>query len=353
MRSQAAVEFLLTYGWAFLVMAAVIGGFVALDPLDNAHSITACRTSGLFGCEEQTVLLDKNDRSMSIPITNLGREAVTIQNVSVTRIGSQNISSQCSSAGRVEGSKTVEIICYDVPFKTEDEADITLDYAYYDPSVGETYAKRGTLRIKGRPSETPMSARGLVGHWRFENTVEDSTPLENHGVVNGTHQYVDGISGDAFSFDGNTYVGVTDDSSLDMPSTHTISAWVKPGFSDNDEYGVATHWNNYGIRLAGKAEYWLRAGGAWNSATGSYPSNAWSHIVATYNQTNYMIYVNGNKRGEGSLNTSLSTVSKPFCIGCDNRDTGERFEGAIDEVRVYNRSLPRSEIQSLYERMRN
>ncbi len=82
-------------------------------------------------------------------------------------------------------------------------------------------------------------------------------------------------------------------------------------------------------------------------------TDTWYHVVATWdgttNTNGKKIYLNG-ALGDQKTST-ISTMGTPnynFYIGCDSVGN-TRFEGAIDEVRVYKGALSASEVEALYK----
>ena len=77
--------------------------------------------------------------------------------------------------------------------------------------------------------------------------------------------------------------------------------------------------------------------------------NTWHHVVGVAINGTVTLYVNGSKQSLTSTYLGSVSNSVPFEIGRLDQGMGpHEFEGAIDEVRVYNRALNNSEIQSLY-----
>jgi len=72
----------------------------------------------------------------------------------------------------------------------------------------------------------------------------------------------------------------------------------------------------------------------------------WHFISVTYDGTTVSLFV--DTVADSTMNLPLDTVSGgQLQIGCNIND-GEFIEGAIDDVRVYNRVLTTGEIASLY-----
>ncbi|MEM0360148.1 MAG: DUF2341 domain-containing protein [Candidatus Diapherotrites archaeon] len=80
-------------------------------------------------------------------------------------------------------------------------------------------------------------------------------------------------------------------------------------------------------------------------------TNAWQHIVATYDGSTKKLYINGVLDSNTvSVSGSVGQNSRKFSIGASDTGTAwaNYFNGFIDEVRVYNRALSIEEVQQLY-----
>jgi hypothetical protein len=78
------------------------------------------------------------------------------------------------------------------------------------------------------------------------------------------------------------------------------------------------------------------------------PLGSWAHMAGVYNTTHIMFYYNGALTLTTLIPSSLTTNTEPFVIGKDGPYNYYHFNGTIDEVRVYNRSLTSDEIAKLY-----
>jgi len=70
-------------------------------------------------------------------------------------------------------------------------------------------------------------------------------------------------------------------------------------------------------------------------------TNAWHHVVETYDRSYQNLYVDGKLKASKPLTGAISTNTNNLVIG-------KCFNGIIDEVRIYNRALSAEEIQKLY-----
>ena len=76
-----------------------------------------------------------------------------------------------------------------------------------------------------------VSTAGLVGYWAFDeasgSVAIDGSGLGNNGnIINATR--VPGESGGALSFNGNAYVDLGNNASMNFSGAVTISAWINP-----------------------------------------------------------------------------------------------------------------------------
>jgi hypothetical protein len=73
------------------------------------------------------------------------------------------------------------------------------------------------------------------------------------------------------------------------------------------------------------------------------PVGRWTHLAVTYDGGRYRLYVGGRQASSRSASGAILRTTDPLWIG-GNHPYGEYFRGVIDEVRVYDRALSRSEV---------
>lgn len=196
---------------------------------------------------------------------------------------------------------------------------------------------------------------GLVAAYGFDegsgSSVADSSGHSNAGTVSGASWSTSGKFGKALDFDGtNDKVSVADSNSLDLTNGMTVSAWVKP-----DALGgyrtvlMKERGSNLSYALYGGTDTSNRPAvelpGNQRLAPSAVSTGSWTHLAGTYDGANMRIYVNGVEVSSEPETMTITTSSNPLSIG-GNTPWGEYFDGLIDEVRVYNRALSQSEIQT-------
>jgi concanavalin A-like lectin/glucanase superfamily protein len=84
-------------------------------------------------------------------------------------------------------------------------------------------------------------------------------------------------------------------------------------------------------------------------STTTFSLNTKYHVVATYDGTTLLLFVNKVQRATVSISGSIRSVTAPIEIGCLSNGTGEPFTGRIDEVAIYDHALTTTRIDAHYD----
>ncbi|HEY0428438.1 MAG TPA: LamG domain-containing protein, partial [Pyrinomonadaceae bacterium] len=187
----------------------------------------------------------------------------------------------------------------------------------------------------------------------------------NNGVPRSSLTYAQGKVGQAFQFSSsngsaNTQVNVADSPALRLLNALTIDAWINPtapGAPDNpilvkgdlssagsQPYSIlfvnaAINDNRIIFRVGNNSTFDSLISNA------NIPLNAYTHIAVTYDGVTMTLYINGVF--DASKTTSIGTLNQnplPLAIGGGAAD----FNGAVDELSIYNRALSASDIQLIF-----
>ena len=198
---------------------------------------------------------------------------------------------------------------------------------------------------------------GLVAAYGFEEgggaSVSDVSGNGHTGAISGASWTAQGRYGGALSFNGSSnLVTVGASPLLNLASGMTLEAWINPTAASGTRDVLIKEgtnldlYNLYARNWRGRPESNVYAGGANRVAEGAtLPTNTWSHLAGTYDGTTLRLYVNGVQVASAAYSGTIGTSSGPLRIG-GNSLWGEYFQGAIDEVRIYNRALTALEIQT-------
>jgi len=198
--------------------------------------------------------------------------------------------------------------------------------------------------------------------------VKDLSKWGNNGTISGATWNSSGRYQGAYSFDGlDDYVSVTDASSLDYRDM-TISVWVKPsGFGcpvapycenmivgkddvgSNREFTFGTTNATYKNVLS--FDHWF-SGGSHNAVTSTtnITVDGWYQLVGSIQSNGvFTIYVNGVNESSAITTENLANKAVNLTIGKRHESSYPYpFNGTIDEVRIWNRSLSGAEVKQQY-----
>jgi len=200
---------------------------------------------------------------------------------------------------------------------------------------------------------------GLVSYWSFDEgsgSIVHDYEGNNDGQINGDPSWVNGKYGYALNFDGvDDYVDVSTNLNPSLSSI-TINAWIKgSGTGDEVFFSIISGADTSNYVLFRKnsllEDFKLSVGGVSSGINfiTDLRDGTFNMITATYNASNgeWKVYINGNLDNSQTNNIgSLSLSSEPVSIGRDSRDKNY-FNGTVDEVFIYNKSLSEEEIQNL------
>ncbi len=218
--------------------------------------------------------------------------------------------------------------------------------------------------------QRPANNLGLVGYWSFnEGTSTIATDFSgngNSGTLTNMENtdWVAGKRSRALSFDGSAeYVNIPDNNQLQVTGSLTLAGWVYRRGDSTGSSGTIIGKDldlnaGYSLEVKDSSEAspdkvrCLLNGLSGNSlhSTASIPNNTWTHIACVYNGSTIQVYINGQSSGSVNSTGSISTSTDALRIGHSKgtSNASNYFNGDIDDVRIYNRSLSATEIAALY-----
>jgi len=235
-----------------------------------------------------------------------------------------------------------------------------------------------------KPANYLTTGSGLVGWWTFDgpdmtSNVRDRSGQGNHGYrISQTVTTVIGKIGQALSINGSPAVGggdmveigVSPEIITGRESNWTVCGWVKLDTNvtaSDSGYILYTRTNTSAFPATGsliiyadysdtKATRWIvqtDTSTVHQSSTKLSP-NIWYHLChVVSNDTTLTFYLNGLQDAQMAYtepgadgDTLHQTIGSSYNSG--NGNGNETLDGAVDDIRVYNRALSASEIMQLY-----
>ncbi len=241
-------------------------------------------------------------------------------------------------------------------------------------STVTNFSHFNTLHIED-PTES-----GLIAYWKLDDgqaIIRDSSGYGHTGVRTGTGSTWSGSSlpsliqfDNAFAMKFNGYndeIDVPQSSQFELQA-FTISAWINLSSAAGDRNAIVTY--GQGVNIGGSAAtesvafiYHQTANllrlrldnGAGTSFIDLQPNPTslaghWSHVVATWDGATAKVYQDGTLIGSqtsaDTINYTSNSLSK-LRIGTWFGNNERFFNGAMDDVRIYNRALSANEVVNL------
>jgi len=253
----------------------------------------------------------------------------------------------------------------------------TTDQIHYDMATGSPIAywnfDEGTSTTAHNIQEK-NSEYGLISWYKFDEGADNTCPGgvndvcdtmgKNDGVSNSTAWATAGKTGNTMDFvpGSSNWVNLGNDASLQISLPITITAWIKP--DDMSVYrGIfatdTTSGAYYGVWFQTTSGRSIQVN--YGDGTGGGPSNRqsktgantlstgkWAHVAAVVRDASDMdLYINGIDAGgsyNGTSTNAMAFSTAPARIGSDGTNY---FDGYIDDVKVFNRSLNAEEINNI------
>lgn len=209
------------------------------------------------------------------------------------------------------------------------------------------------------PREVRDLAQAKVLHYKFdkEDDVTDCSGQDNHGTNNGATWVEDSkIGSGCYEFDGVNDEIIT--SSNNAPfnfgtSDFSISLWASPNvigiYNTLLEFGRHTDGILFRPTSSSIQVYLSTSnGGASYTVSHTRQVGRWDHYVVTRENGLVKTYVNNVMLGSMTANGDMN-YNGPAKIGSSTHTGAQRWNGEIDDVRVYATALSADEIQEIYQ----
>ncbi|HEY5936842.1 MAG TPA: Ig-like domain-containing protein, partial [Kofleriaceae bacterium] len=194
------------------------------------------------------------------------------------------------------------------------------------------------------PMPVADSPSGLLSYYTGEYNAND-TAGTRHGSLSGDAYYTTGVRNNAFRFNGN---GQFIASATGLPSgnaARTVMAWVRVDAAAATEAFFA----GYGS-FSGDAAFSLSANTAFGASFSSGSTATvggllrlghWHHVAATSSGNTVTLFVDGVQVATGT-HALATAADQSLLLGM--LDSDHRLQGAMDEIRIYDRALTAEQI---------
>ena len=186
---------------------------------------------------------------------------------------------------------------------------------------------------------------------------------------------VQGRIDECLSFNGtSSMVSIPNDPSLDLINALTIEAWIKLRVWDTaDRHMILSSWSNqvqFSIRPGIGLAVYLACEGGWEGRGYNHAASTelteeksvgkWVHVAVSWSKDDdgfIRLYINGKEAEtyeyQQLWQDVLNPNTIPVTIGALPKNLNRRFNGEIDEVRIYDRRLTDAEIKTNFNAVSN
>ncbi len=194
----------------------------------------------------------------------------------------------------------------------------------------------------------------LIGWWKFDegqgNIAYDSSGYDNHGILGGDPQWVNGIIGGALELDGNDdYVSIDCIAPMMTSNNFSCSAWIKTDTEVDDHVVFGSNSGSSHNFLFG-----VNNGNVWtdDDADGEFPpkvaDNRWHMITYVREGLTSWIYVDGALRKEDPADDEPA-MDMQWTIGMEwDSSPSDEYQGLIDDARFWMRPLSAEEVAEVF-----
>ncbi|NQV17753.1 MAG: T9SS type A sorting domain-containing protein [Armatimonadetes bacterium] len=209
-------------------------------------------------------------------------------------------------------------------------------------------------------NQEPAGAGGLIAYYPFNGNANDESGNGNDGVIYGAALTADrfGNENSAYSFDGvDDNIRIPHDDAFNIQYEISISFWVKLetaapyyfpyhiiqksgswGGGQGNSSGFDIHFGLNGVTSANIYTVWH---------TG-FSAETFYQLALTYNGSVAKWYEDGVLKDSVTVSDNIPLTTTDIWIGQHEQDLRYNFDGVIDDIRLYNRALSDSEIDSLF-----
>ena len=241
-------------------------------------------------------------------------------------------------------------------------------YGKWRQGSGQENAGNPEDKEETAAKEPKFLKQGLVAYYPFNGNAKDESENGNDGEVNGATLTTDrhGKAERAYDFDG------VDDKITASHQAHlnafpiTVSTWVK--FQNRKPYVFINKYLNKSfvgyfleIRKTGKVGFSFlnnhpssgSVGGVLYVGSDSPKSNdlsdgSWHQLAFSVDKIQGVLFVDGKKILAMPIDgvASAPNTNQPLNFGAGGMG---KFNGQLDDIRIYNRALSEAEVKALYE----
>ncbi|MDP3149076.1 MAG: LamG-like jellyroll fold domain-containing protein [Ignavibacteria bacterium] len=201
----------------------------------------------------------------------------------------------------------------------------------------------------------PQMFTDLVAYYPFmDGSLADFSGNGNAASNFGAQLVADrfGNPNNAYYFNGEAYMSVPNSPSLQSPTNMvTLSGWIKTDIGSI--YAIAVKsitsaMGQYRLYITDNSVVFSSSLIFDVGMPFTFEHEKWYFVAVSWDGNNINYFVNGNFIGSAPSAGTLTPDTEPLVWGMDTPGLTEFTNGTLDDIRIYNRALPTTEIRALY-----
>ena len=217
------------------------------------------------------------------------------------------------------------------------------------------------------PAPKPID-NGMIAFYPFNGNANDESGHNYQLTVKSATLTTDrfGRSSKAYSFNGiDASMIIPKFNNADSVDHFTISLWAKPKIESGQAFLLClSPMANYAhsiqfIKNSGSYESYTEivrcvpgtsvCGIQWFDKLIPDPTDEWTHIVLGQNNSSPFLYINGQEVFSNGLHYSPISFANGGTVGSAISGVSGFYQGDLDDIRIYGRTLSLEEIQQLFD----
>ncbi len=328
----------LYYGWGRVNAYKAV--LAAKNPTGDTTPPTVSITAPLFGATVSGTILVQGSATDNVGVTGI---ELDVDGAAVATTTVSPFAFSWNTTASANGSHTLTVKAYDAANNVS------------SVSVSVTVSNLSNTVV-------PPPTAGLIGYWNFD---EDSGSIAHDTSGSGYNAtltgavWTTGKINSGLSFNGSTNYGVTPN--IALGNTFSISTWASPAVTSQGGYVriLETQFNGglyLGMDASGSKYKFIvnsgtgssgSCGAAYGCAQGGTVTSGWHLLTATFDGATATLYVDNAVVATDTF-TAPANTNYPLYIARYYGGNGYSWNGALDEIRLYNRALTSAEVSAIY-----
>ncbi|SHI50114.1 Cadherin domain-containing protein [Rubritalea squalenifaciens DSM 18772] len=361
------------------IPGTVLGSVTGADPDDGSltYVITSGDPEGVFAIDEATGEISvagmvdyETATSHALTVTALdegGLAATALVNIAVSDVANDDSDGDgLTDEWEVEHFGSIAAVDGTADSDGDGLSDAEELAAGTDPNAadsdGDGYSDYLELAEGSDPTQLGSvpnmgGGTGLVGYWKLDDATgllaADALGLSDGDLLNGP-SWTTGMDQGALSFDGI-------DDKVTIPALHlnsntvTISGWLKREGHESFAGVVFCRGGSTvsGLHISNNELKYHWNGSKWGWSSGLVlPDGVWTYVALVVEADKATIYMNDGTGMQSATNVSnhdVEAFDADLILGQDISAESRYFNGSMDDIRIYSRSLSAAEITAIFE----